>query len=64
MDHLKVLTIIQKDGGQQTPTEESLKQNYNQIKSKMEDIILKLDQMKRKFKVTVKKKFIEEALYS
>jgi hypothetical protein len=30
----------------------------------MEDIILKLQQKQRKFKVTVKKKFIEDALYN
>lgn len=29
LDHLKVLTIIQKDSGCQTPTEEFQKQNYN-----------------------------------
>jgi hypothetical protein len=30
----------------------------------MEDIILKLQQKERKFKVTVKKKFVEDALYN
>lgn len=30
----------------------------------MEDIIIKLQQKERKFKVTVKKKFIEDALYN
>lgn len=30
----------------------------------MEDIIVKLQQKERKFKVTVKKKFIEDALYN
>ncbi len=30
----------------------------------MEDIILKLQQKERKFKVTVKKKFVDDALYN
>ena len=30
----------------------------------MEDIIVKLQQKERKFKVTVKKKFVDDALYN
>ena len=39
-------------------------EKQNQIKQYMEDIIIKLQQKERKFKVTVKKKFIDDALYN
>lgn len=39
-------------------------EKQNQIKQYMEDIIQKLQQKDRKFKVTVKKKFVDDALYN
>ena len=39
-------------------------EKQNQIKQYMEDIIAKLQQKERRFKVTVKKKFVEDALFN
>ena len=39
-------------------------EKQNQIKQYMEDIIAKLQQKERRFKVTVKRKFVDDALYN
>jgi L-lysine 2,3-aminomutase len=39
-------------------------EKQNQIKQYMEDIIAKLQQKDRRFKVTVKKKFVDDALFN
>jgi hypothetical protein len=65
-DHLKVLMCEAEDKSHPKMTPEAQQlfevEKQNQIKQYMEDIISKLQQKDRRFKVTSKKKFIEDAL--
>ena len=66
LDHLKVLICEQEDPHHPKLTIEAQHrfelEKQVQIKQYMEDIISKLQQKERRFKVTVKKKFVEDAL--
>ena len=68
LDHVKVLICEQEDKNYPKLTIDASNrfeiEKQNQIKQYMEDIIGKLQQKDRKFKVTVKKKFVEDALYN
>lgn len=68
LDHLKVLICEQDDKNHPKLTLEASNrfeiEKQNQIKQYMEDIIAKLQQKERRFKVTVKKKFVDDALFN
>lgn len=68
LDHLKVLVCEQEDKNHPKLTADAQNrfeiEKQNQIKQYMEDIIAKLQQKERRFKVTVKRKFVEDALYN
>jgi hypothetical protein len=66
MDHLKVL-ICEEAGEKKRLTNEVKEklevEKQKQVKQYMDDIINKLKMKQRKFKVTQKKKFLDDALY-
>ena len=68
LDHLKVLICEQEDKSHPKLTLEAANrfeiEKQSQIKQYMEDIIAKLRQKERRFKVTVKKKFVDDALFN
>lgn len=68
LDHVKLLICEQDDKNYPKLTPDAQNrfeiEKQNQIKQYMEDIIQKLQQKDRKFKVTVKKKFVDDALYN
>ena len=68
LDHVKLLICEQEDKNYPKLTLDASTrfelEKQNQIKQYMEDIIVKLQQKERKFKVTVKKKFVDDALYN
>ncbi len=68
LDHLKVLICEQEDKNHPKLTSEAVNrfeiEKQNQIKQYMEDIIAKLQQKDRRFKVTVKRKFVDDALFN
>lgn len=66
LDHVKLLICEQEDRFHPKLTPEAILkfeiEKQNQIKQYMEDIIIKLQQKDRNFKVTNKKKFVDDAL--